>query len=548
MKTRPLGKTCHLGVLFLAVFAGLTRPVSAASGLFVKTPPAPHAFVLNVAGDSSDSRATAFALQGLVNRSSAEVYINSRSTDQEQLDFSRKPYTVLSTGRESDRSLRGAITLFEKYHRYVKKLFVYDIGKDWTFNLALMAGAQADGIPVTREIRDALRARVPEWSGTVEDFTKRGADRVEGYTWALKNLMPNCTREAVYVSRNFPLNVLDHVVSSKSFIFTLNAKVPAELELITKIFATRGYGVGTSLGGYAGDSINRLANPHGIGYTVSNFYSNKSFWLSFPNKTYTQPAPKAITAQRGKVYVAFVLSDGDNLQFDQSALYLHWKDPARGTVPVGTSLAPVLQEINTPLLDWYYAKKTPNDELIAGPCGFQFIYLDDFREDLLPAWCRLNAKWCADAGFRTVSVWHGTFPSKKYDIYTSLSGVHNIRHNSNRISNAKFSNGVPVFMERLRDCWTEEEIYEDLSDVERDPRFPTFVTGKLISAGFDRTIFTSIKKTVDRLNKEFPGKYVFQLPADQAETAKVYYRNNRSALEKQTSVQRPRPTTRNRED
>jgi hypothetical protein len=92
------------------------------------------------------------------------------------------------------------------------------------------------------------------------------------------------------------------------------------------------------------------------------------------------------------VYVSFILIDGDNIQIDQELIYQLWKDPARGTVPVGTALTPVFQEFNSPLLDYYYANKTANDELIAGPCGFQFIYLDNFKDTLLPQWCALNLR------------------------------------------------------------------------------------------------------------------------------------------------------------
>jgi autotransporter-associated beta strand protein len=473
----------------------------------------------------------------LVNRSSAEVYLRSRGSDTEQLNNSGKPYTVFSLVGGSS-SLRGVRTLFNKYHPSIQKMFVYDPAKDWTFYLAFMAGAQQNGIPVTETVRAALQAQVPAWAGTVVDYRNMGADRIEGYDWALANLMPNCTKQSVYFARAFDLECMDDVAASKSFVFNLSVRDEddplydsAQVAMVNKIFATPGYGVGTALGGYAGDSVNRIANPYGIGYNVSDFYSNGSFWSSFPNKTYTQAAGEAVTPQNGKVYVAILLSDGDNLQFDQGALYSNWKDPNRGTVPVGTSLAPVLQEINTPLLDWYYANKTANDELVAGPCGFQFIYLNDYDPALLPQWCEINAKWIADAGFSTTSVWVGTFPSANYDVYTATSGVSNIRHNSNLFSistNPRFSNGVPVFNERIRDCQNEQELYEDLAGVAANPSAPVFATGKLITARFGNTIFTSIKTVVDRLNADFPGKYVFQLPRDQAETAREYLQPKRS--------------------
>ena len=510
----------------------LSLPAFAASGLFVKTPPAANAFLLKFSGDTTDSRATSYALQGLVNQTSAEVFIDERGNDRSQINYSGKPYTVLNVATVGgSTSLRGVRTLFVKYQASVQKMFIYDASKDWTYYLALMAGAQQNGIPVTTTVRDALRAQVPGWAGTEVDYSNIGTTRIEGYDWALANLMPNCTKKSVYFARAFDLDCMDYVVASKSFVFNLLASDPAEAAKISEIFATPGYGVGTSLGGYAGDSVNQLANPYGIGYNVSDFYSNGSFWSSFPNKTYTQATGEGITALNGKVYVAILLSDGDNLQFDQGATYSNWKnDPQRGTVPVGTSLSPVLQEIDTPLLDWYYANKTANDELIAGPCGFQFIYLNDYDSALLPQWCEINAKWTADAGFHTTSVWVGTFPSANYDVYTATSGVDNIRHNSNLFSmstNPRFSNGVPVFNERIRDCQNEQELYEDLAGVAANPSAPVFATGKLITARFGTTIFTSVKTVVDRLNTDFPGKYVFQLPRNQAETAREYLQPKR---------------------
>jgi autotransporter-associated beta strand protein len=519
--------------IILSFLVLLSLPASAASGLFLKTPPAAEAFLLRFSGDTTDSRATSYALQGLVNSVSAEVFIDQRTNDRAQIDSSGKPYTVLNTSLVGgSTSLRGVRTLFNRYHPSVQKMFIYDSAKDWTFYLALMAGAQQNGIPVTDTVRAALQAQVPGWAGTVVDYRNIGADRIEGYSWALANLMPNCTRKSVYFAGAFDLVCMDYVVASKSFVFNLSLSDPAQVAKITEIFATPGYGVGTSLGGYAGDSVNELANPYGIGYNVSNFYSNGSFWSSFPNKTYTQATGEAVTALNGKVYVAILISDGDNLQFAQGAIYSNWKnDPNRGTVPVGTSLPAVLQEMDTPLLDWYYANKTPNDELVAGPSGFQFIYLNDYNPALLPQWCEINAEWTAGAGFHTTSLWRGDFPSANYDVYTAMSGVDNIRHNRNLFplsSNPQFSNGVPVFNERIRDCQNEQELYDDLAGVAANPSAPVFATGKLITARFGTTIFTSIKTVVDRLNADFPGKYVFQLPSDQAETAREYLQPKRS--------------------
>ncbi len=499
---------------------GLALSASAASGLFLKTPAATNTYVLNWSGDTADSQVTAYALQGLVNSDAAEVYINSRPSDMAHLNDCGKPYTVLS---QVGGSYSGLLTLFQKYQASVQKMFIYEPTNDWTFYLAVMAGAQSNGIPVTAAIAAALQAQFPGWAGTVVDYSNLGTNRLQGYDWALTNLMPNCTKKTLYIVTSTYKNVMDYVVSSKSFVFNLTLSDVTQSNECVKIFATPGYGPGTSLGGYSGDSVNITANPYGIGYCVSDFLSNESFWSSFPNKTYAQRAGSAVTAQNGKVYVSIILSDGDNLQIDQELLYNIWKDPARGAVPVGTGLSPVLQEINSPLLDYFYANKTTNDELIAGPNGFQFTYLNYYNATLLPQWCALNTAWCADAGFHTASVWWGTYPNANYNTYTANCGLECVRQHYNGITNPQFTNGVVILNECINDCTNASELYNDLAGVSTNASTPVFTTDKLIAPDFNNTNFSAVKSVIDQLNANFPGKYVFQLPSDQAETAWSYY-------------------------
>lgn len=74
-------------------------------------------------------------------------------------------------------------------------------------------------------------------------------------------------------------------------------------------------------------------------------------------------------------------------------------DSLRGTVPVGTTMAAGLQEINPFLLEWYYKHKSENDELVAGPSGYQFIYGRDYQKEGYESWLEKNRRWLASAGF-----------------------------------------------------------------------------------------------------------------------------------------------------
>ena len=479
-------------------------------------PAAPKIYVVDCHQDSEDARMTAWALQGLVNQSLAEVYLieKERPRHLEQLKDCGKPFEMLEPLTGNNAGLR---TLFKKYQGRVKKMILYDPKKDWTGYLALMAAAQQGGIPVTESVKNDLTSEFG-WKGDVEDFRNRWANKIEAYDWALSNLMPGCNQQVVFALW-IPLSLIDYVVASKGFVFGLDFYNTDRAE-IEKIFRTPGYGVGTSLMGYRGDDANKVANPLGIGYVTSDIYANGSFWSSFPDKTYIQAPGHAIKAEPGKIYVSIMWSDGDNLQFDQNALWNLWHDPARGTIPVATALSPTLQELNTPLLDWYYSQMTAHDELMAGPTGVQFIYIQDFKDDLFPAWCKLTRAWCADAGFDTVRIWLAPYLSEKYTIYMKTCGFAGVLGEQGAIQA-----GFPPKID-TRGVSNEEELYQQFTAVKPNPRAPVFASFTPIVAGFTKdgmNACTKIKRQIDRLEAAYPDRYVFLLPKDQFATLRDYY-------------------------
>ncbi len=512
-----ISKSKFLLVCFVGIILTL-RPIFAASGLFPKMPAATNFYVVDCRNDSEEARMTAWALQGLVNQSLAEAYIieKEKPRHMEQLKDCGKPFEMLEPLAGNNAGLR---TLFKKYQGRVKKMFIYDPKKDWTGYLALMAAAQQGGIPVTKSMENDLKSEF-NWKGEVEDFRNKWNNKIEAYDWALANLMPGCNKQIVFTFW-IPLPLIDYVVASKGFVFGLDFN--ADRAEVEKIFRAGGYGIGTSLMGYAntGDEANTVANPFGFGYVASDLYANGSFWSSFPNKTYKQNPGKAITAVPGKIYVAITWSDGDNLQFAQNAIWNVWHDPARGTVPVGTTSSPSMQELNTPLLDWYYSNMTTNDELVA--YGLQFVYGDDFNDNLFPAWCKLNKTWMDDAGFRTGFLWHTTYPSAKYTTYINICDLIGIL-NAGGGTWIRYDAGTPV-MDEGRGSRNPNDLFDWLSKVKPSQRSPMFLGFKCIVAGYTKDNFngyTKIKQQVDRLNAAYPGRFVFMLPKDLFATIRDY--------------------------
>ena len=273
-----------------------------------------------------------------------------------------------------------------------------------------------------------------------------------------------------------------------------------------------------------GDNANEIANRYGIGYVVSDRYANGSFWSSFANKTYTQAPGKAVEAEPGKVYVSIVWSDGGNIAFDQNPIYKLWHDKDRGSVPVGTRLSPTLQELNAPLLDWYYSKMTADDELDCGGTGIQFIFIEDFNDSLFPAWCRLTRQWCHDAGFLDIGFNPSNLPKDKYNAFMRIFG-------SNGFFGGPENNqrGDPISIPWIH-AGHEEDLYQECMKLGKpNPRRPVFVSFNCTVARFQgEGGYSAIKSVIDRLQTKYPGRYVFLLPKDQLATMRSYYNEHQN--------------------
>jgi hypothetical protein len=511
--------------LCLLVLSALAVTWSA-TGLYTKMPPAPKAFVFDSRKDSEDARIIALCMAGVLNQTAAEVYVITRDHDMEQLQLSKKPYEVIAPVTGTD-SMVGLRTLFKTYGSRLTKLIVYDPKKDWSFYLAMMAGSQQNGIPVTEFLRNLLQTEFA-WTGTVDDYRNRWTSRIQAYDYALQNFMPNCTKKSIFVIKyHFSIPLFDYATATKAFVFWLDFNDVAETAEIEKVFKSGGYAVGASLMGYANveDHANKVANKFGIGYVASDYYANGSFWSSFPSKTYTQARAPQVIPQVNKVYVCLLWSDGDNVQFDQNGLFSVWHDPARGSIPVGTPLNPGLQELNPSLLDYFYDNKKPNDELISGPCGVQFIYTVFYDIAKYASWLDLNKLWLADAGFHSSSIWWTTYPSTAYDDYTRTCGLDGLFHNYGQpFTKPLFQNGVALFNEYIRENRHPDSVYKDLAGVAANPVAPEFRAEKVITPDFGPTGYSKLKAVADSLEKKFPGKYVFLLPSAFINAAKAWYK------------------------
>lgn len=509
------------------------------TGMFYKTLPVSQVKAYDIREDEALFQLTTNAMQGIVNRTHAETYLIWFNRTREQLDVFDVNYELRPVANTSKN--KGFASYFNDHKDKFSKLVVYDENQSWSWCMAVMISAQGNGIPVTAEVKSFIESELSLGSLAVEDIRNKWASQKDAYDWALNNLANNCHDKICFSGglrndyKTAPWRIYDYAVATKGFMFWLDEWNDIDRGIMTKIFDKMNYPLGSSVFGYGmnanGDDLNKITNIRNLGFVVSDYYENATFWASFPGKSFQQRRGIAQNVEAGKVYVSLTLSDGDNIQFDQNSLYeIFTKAKRRGEVPVGVTLAAGLQELNPPLLEFYYKNATRNEEFSAGPSGVQFIYADEYSiSGKYADWLEMNKKWLASAGFHTAYVWHAT--TQKYmKEYMEGSGLDLIMDGSDRTHTTgaqyKYVNGV-VRVDQGTHCWTDGDLYRDLMSIAPSPRRPLFRNVYLLTNhyGFDGdnpVIFERIIKELQKVEKDSPNTFVYMLPMDLGATIKKY--------------------------
>lgn len=367
------------------------------------------------AADSlADDISTARALQGLVNRSGARVYI---------IGSPHEAAWIQQIGRET---IDGGTTLEEMFSRHrsfmVGPYFLYDvtsqIDEDWAFPLALTQAGLESGLPVTQAIYDRLSTI--QDSGVESFLTSRFESRVDAYKWALEHQLPDAGTSVVFLLRQGTWRLYDYATATRGFVFHLDWKNSEEKDLATKILSDPHFQgpTPTLLLGYyydssntgKGDTFSPMAAHNGLFGIAADYFGNASFWSSYPRAASAAPRRGYSIAPRpGVLYTSLFVSDGDNFQYNQNFLRTWIGSAAAADLNAGVSLNPGLVDFAPPLIDWARTNASPGQELIGGANGLAYSYpvlSDDSPESgTFRRWLSHNAAYMAEAGLGSAQLW-----------------------------------------------------------------------------------------------------------------------------------------------
>lgn len=245
----------------------------------------------------------------------------------------------------------------------------------------------------------------------------------------------------------------DYIVATAAPVFWLDPNVADEAALLAQILQTMQPDT-PYLGWFPhGDEMSgvTLCAQNGSPVVAADYFYNASVFsgVRASIKTYQPAAPAQKLAN--KIYVTFIMVEGDNIQYDQHRLRQIWDDPNRGQVPLGWSISILLRDIAPAMLNYFQRTQTANDLLVAGPSGAGYTYPVMWPAAALTKYMQRTGAYMERVGMQTLFAYNRDnstdvpLSTTLVDLYKeNAPGLEGIVYNYQSSSQASVIDGVPV--------------------------------------------------------------------------------------------------------
>lgn len=466
---------------------------------FVPRSPAParRLQVVDMATLSRDERIAVACLQGLTSRKQPVIWLNNDTNTQFWLDWHRQKGYIDGYERVGDWR-----TLFRRYASVYRgavvpdpKLFRGDV-------LAANVAACEDLIVATPEL--AARLGIP----VKRDLRGRFPTYAEGLRWLWRT----------YRGRlNHHLSMFVHpaLLQTGSFAYALQwralmfwiagpvddaepgADMVAETRAVAEILAQMPPNTAVLGYPYAGEGVG-IGEVDGVGLIsryaksliASDFLPNCSVMSGVRIAELRQPTqPPAPPLERDKVYVALVMSDGDNLCLWHNLFRARFENRAFGTFPLAFGMGPAIIELEPAVAQWFFEHASPTTEFIADVSGVAYMQPSKYatayaqRDRVYSGFLRWTARLMRQTGMRSVRTVEGD-DAEVARFAKALPFCHSMfpdmgRYSGReRIANLTYSlpDGTPVFRAVTSWRYGKEGFYREVREQVGSQR-PEFVNG-----------------------------------------------------------------------
>lgn len=134
-----------------------------------------------------------------------------------------------------------------------------------------------------------------------------------------------------------------------------------------------------------------------------------------------------VKAEKGKHYVAIVMSDGDNVQWMQRgfASDSRWYGSSkRGQFPMTWTVSPGLVDLSPALLESVYERGTAKDDFIAGPSGLGYVNIAEYNESSLEDYAAKTAGYLERSDITSINFLDNFIDSDRLSYFSQYSQVH----------------------------------------------------------------------------------------------------------------------------
>jgi hypothetical protein len=356
----PVSKFFALGfLLFGAVFLAPGRAGTAA------TPPAdpPRSgirdlWVISHDGMTPAEQVLAQSLQGLTGRTHPRIWLRAKG-------MSRVIEGQLRREKVRFHEVSSVWDLLPPFKRQVKGMILYRLGTT-SLNVATSLCGILNAVAIDESLQAKAKAK-----GLKLLVDARGAS---GDAALGKYRDQFAHGIIVEQSVDKPGNLRDFAIAHNAFAyFTANDGIRTEV--------ARAFGPNPIVFGWGNDEykwVADLSRANGTG-AAADWCVNLSAMEKLPAGKLRRPRRPRVKTENGVRYVAFVMSDGDNLQWltGNFAFNPHFYGSAlRGKFPMTWEVSPLLSKFGPRVLQYLYATAKPSDGFVtgAGVPGYAYLH------------------------------------------------------------------------------------------------------------------------------------------------------------------------------
>lgn len=459
------------------------------------------------------------SLQGVVNGTQPRIALSYQEDGKGRDWLTRQgiSYTVID---------RWAA--LQKYRNEVDGIVIYDPNLPDTVNVATtIAGARNAVIAAPSQV--ATLTASPYSFTIVDDLRGRFNDKYAAYNYMYVNYWPQCNHRCLaglfIADQTGALSAFgqlrDYLIATKTAVFWLDPANQTDRNMAAQFFTGLTAGNGTYLGWWPNEGAGvRFAQGYGIPTVASDWFKNASLYGGL-SRALNIPFIPAKPTLENKIYVAFMMSEGDNAQYVANVMGTLWQDPNRGAVPISWTTQPILLDLAPQTLNYFYNTATPNDCLMAGPSGAGYVYADELSQANLDLYTERTAAYCQNTGIKVINVW---------DTVTSQVGTSFGRFSPSLLGLISFDpnngyklyNGLPMMAAPAPYQPNEADLKARIETASQawSGVAPMFIAAQGQAWHFTPTSFLNIKDQLD------PDKYVF-VRADHLAMLYKEFRENR---------------------